>query len=582
MKKFQIMIDDRNYSQWNILDAETGKNVDIANSEYPGLLELNPIKEKLFTKDIFSFNSDLSINVLHCSVKETLEFPGILMLDNNKTFGRTENKKRLLYKCIPDDKHLPAFLIPYEIQMGFSKVNKNKYVIFKFDSWKDKHPQGILVQTLGNVDNIEIFYEYQLYCKSLHHSISKFINKTRENIEKRPAAEHISQIFNNKNFTIQDRRNDHYIFSIDPLGSMDFDDAFSIKKMPDGNWKVSVYIANVYFWLESFNLWNSFSKRVSTIYLPDRRRPMLPTILSESLCSLQKQQDRFAFVMDIIVSANGKIIEDSCSFSNALITLEKNYVYEDPKMIATDENYKNLLELTVKMDKEIENSHDVVSYWMIVMNSMCGNFMSSNKFGIFRSSNYIDKNKNDNVSDDIKPETKRVIKMWNNASGQYVLYKDGEHQHEVMNIKSYIHITSPIRRLVDLLNQMFIFDRLGLIRNISKDANNFLLDWLEKLDYINGSMRSIRKVQTDCEVVNRCFTNPDIMKIEYTGVVFDKMKKSDNTYSYMIYLEDIKLLSRIICRTDVPNYSKNKFKLYLFEDEDKIKNKIRLHMVDSF
>jgi len=575
------MIEDRNYSQWNILDAETGKNVDIADSEYPGLSELNPIKEKLFTKDIFSFNSDLSINVLHCSVKETLELPGILMLDNNKTFGRTENKKRLLYKCIPDDKHLPAFLIPYEIQMGFSKVNKNKYVIFKFDSWKDKHPQGILVQTLGNVDNIEIFYEYQLYCKSLHHSISKFINKTRENIEKRPAAEHISQIFNNKNFTIQDRRNDHYIFSIDPLGSMDFDDAFSIKKTPDGNWKVSVYIANVYFWLESFNLWNSFSKRVSTIYLPDRRRPMLPTILSESLCSLQKQQDRFAFVMDVIVDADGNIIENSCSFSNALITVEKNYVYEDPKMIATDENYKNLLEITVKMDKETENSHDVVSYWMIVMNSMCGNFMSSNKFGIFRSSNYIDKNKNDNVSDDIKTETKRVIKMWNNASGQYVLYKDGEHEHEVMNIKSYIHITSPIRRLVDLLNQMFIFDRLGLIRNISKDANNFLIEWLEKLDYINGSMRSIRKVQTDCEVVNRCFTSPDIVKIEYNGVVFDKMKKSDNNYSYMVYLEDIKLLSRIICRTDVPNYSKNKFKLYLFEDEDKIKNKIRLHMIDS-
>ena len=581
MKKFQIMIEDRNYSQWNILDAETGKNVDIADSEYPGLSELNPIKEKLFTKDIFSFNSDLSINVLHCSVKETLELPGILMLDNNKTFGRTENKKRLLYKCIPDDKHLPAFLIPYEIQMGFSKVNKNKYVIFKFDSWKDKHPQGILVQTLGNVDNIEIFYEYQLYCKSLHHSISKFINKTRENIEKRPAAEHISQIFNNKNFTIQDRRNDHYIFSIDPLGSMDFDDAFSIKKTPDGNWKVSVYIANVYFWLESFNLWNSFSKRVSTIYLPDRRRPMLPTILSESLCSLQKQQDRFAFVMDVIVDADGNIIENSCSFSNALITVEKNYVYEDPKMIATDENYKNLLEITVKMDKETENSHDVVSYWMIVMNSMCGNFMSSNKFGIFRSSNYIDKNKNDNVSDDIKTETKRVIKMWNNASGQYVLYKDGEHEHEVMNIKSYIHITSPIRRLVDLLNQIFIFDRLGLIRNISKDANNFLIEWLEKLDYINGSMRSIRKVQTDCEVVNRCFTSPDIVKIEYNGVVFDKMKKSDNNYSYMVYLEDIKLLSRIICRTDVPNYSKNKFKLYLFEDEDKIKNKIRLHMIDS-
>lgn len=589
---FQIMIEDRNYSQWTIIDVKTGKNMDIAKmeSESPKWKEFYPIKEKLFTKDIFSLDKtndkepNGNIHIVSSPVKESIEMPGVLILENNKTFGRTENKKRLLYKCIPDDKRLPAFLIPYEIKMGFSKVNKNKYVTFKFDKWKDTHPQGLLVQTIGNVEDIEAFYEYQLYCRSLHISITKFINKTRETIEKKPTPERISQICNNPNFTINDRRNQDYIFTIDPQGSSDFDDALSIRKMENGDWKISVYIANVYLWLETFNLWNSFSTRVATIYLPDRRRPMLPTILSELMCSLHKQEDRFAFVMDVLIDSNGNVIENSHTFSNALICVEQNYVYEDPQMIAADENYIQLLEITKRIDATVENSHDMVSFWMVFMNKSCGDFMALNKFGIFRSSTYIDATKHENIQDsisyDIKEDTKRIIKMWNNSSGQYILYNDEEGiEHVIMDVKSYVHVTSPIRRLVDLLNQMLLIEKFGLITNMSKEANTFLSSWLENIDYINVSMRSIRKIQTDCQLVERCFKTPDIMKIEHTGVVFDKLKKSDNTYSYMVYLEDIKLLSRITCKADLLNYSKNLFKLYLFEDEDKIKNKIRLSIV---
>jgi len=595
---FQIMIEDRNYSQWVIIDVQTGKNIAKIESDSPKWKDFHPIKEKLFTKDIFSLDKwndkmndketgnkeTYDIHIVSSPVKESIEMPGVLILENNKTFGRTENKKRLLYKCIPDDKRLPAFLIPYEIKMGFSKVNKNKYVTFKFDKWKDTHPHGLLVQTLGNVEDIEVFYEYQLYCRSLHISITKFINKTRETIEKKPTPERISQICNNPHFTINDRRNQDYIFTIDPQGSSDFDDALSIRKMENGNWKISVYIANVYLWLETFNLWNSFSTRVATIYLPDRRRPMLPTILSELMCSLQKQEDRFAFVLDVLIDSNGNVIENSHVFSNALICVEQNYVYEDPQMVATDENYIQLLELTKMMDATTENSHDMVSFWMVFMNKSCGDFMALNKFGIFRSSTYFDTMKNETIQEsilcDIKEDTKRIIKMWNNSSGQYILYNDEEGiEHVIMDVKSYVHVTSPIRRLVDLLNQMLLIEKFGLITNMSKEAKAFLSSWLENIDYINVSMRSIRKIQTDCQLVERCFKTPDIMKIEHTGVVFDKLKKTDNTYSYMVYLEDIKLLSRITCKTDISNYSKNLFKLYLFEDEDKIKNKIRLSMI---
>jgi exoribonuclease R len=234
------------------------------------------------------------------------------------------------------------------------------------------------------------------------------------------------------------------------------------------------------------------------------------------------------------------------------------------------------------MDRQVKSSHDMVAHWMIIMNSMCGDFMYTNKFGIFRTSAYMNKIKNENVEScsNIKTETKRVIRMWNNSSGQYIKYDtDAEVEHELMQVKSYIHITSPIRRIVDLLNQLMLFKHLGLIKNMSENAREFMEDWLSQMDYLNTSMRSIRKVQTDCEMIHRCFTDPEIMKKEHTGVVFDKVKKGDDVYCYMVYLEDVKLLSKVICRVDLDNYSENRFKMFLFEDEDKIKKKIRLYLL---
>ena len=51
--------------------------------------------------------------------------PGVLVLNGNKTYGKI--KKRFLYKCIPDDRRIPEFLIPYTIKSNFNKVNKNIY-----------------------------------------------------------------------------------------------------------------------------------------------------------------------------------------------------------------------------------------------------------------------------------------------------------------------------------------------------------------------------------------------------------------------------------------------------------------------
>ena len=572
----QILIENREYTKWSFVNPETG--IEIENNIIPHT-QFEPSELKLFTKDVIdiSIQNTLKIDILISPIRNLKYIAGVLMLDGNKTYGRTENKKRLLYKCIPDDKHLPAFLVPYDIKIGFFKSNENKYVIFKYENWNDKHPRGSILETLGDVSVLNVFYEYQLYCKSLHASLADFTKKTRETLNKASMDEYIQQILNNPNYQIEDRKSE-YIFTIDPANSQDFDDGFGVVELPEGRTKVSIYIAQVYFWLDTLDLWDSFSKRVSTIYLPDQRRPMLPTILSDNLCSLQKGEPRFALVLDIIIDEKGNIVEDEITYNNVFIKVKKNYVYEK---LMGNKYYNKLFDITTNLDEMVKDSHDVVAFWMIKMNEICGKIFKAKQIGIFRTSKYaqteqkyVNQTMNDNV--------RRVINHWNNVSGKYVLYHEGCNiEHEVMNISSYIHITSPIRRIVDLLNQMMMIHKLGLIQNISKRGEEFLNDWLKQIDYINVSMKSIRKIQTDCNVLHRCYTDENIMEKTYNGVVFDKTEKMSGMNMYMVYLEELNLLSRITTINKIDNYSKISCRLYLFEDEDKIKKKIRLQIIEN-
>ena len=322
-------------------------------------------------------------------------------------------------------------------------------------------------------------------------------------------------------------------------------------------------------------LWDSFSKRVATIYLPDRRRPMLPTILSDTLCSLQQKQPRFAFVMEFIVGDQG--VRD-IQYKNVLIEVSRNYYYEEPGL-HDDLNYNTLLDLSKKMNSNVVDSHDVISHWMVFMNTHSADLLFDYNSGIFRSVNYI--NPVINTINGIDEDTVRVIQSWNNTIGQYVAF-DGKTniKHDFMKTKSYVHITSPIRRLVDLLNQIILFDKEKLVSIISNEATSFLRKWIGELDYLNTSMRSIRKVQTDCALLDRCYHDPDIMDKEYTGVVFDKMIRDNFIMSYMVYLKELKMLSRVNIIADLDNFSSCKFKLYLFQNEENTKKKIRLQLIE--
>jgi exoribonuclease R len=578
MDTYKIYVDDRQYTKWSIYETTYFQPVD---------LPIIPVQEKLFSNDVFSVDTNGNVTIIHSSIRCGTPIPGVLILVGNKTYGRQKNtcKKtpKLIYKCIPDDVRLPPFLIPYEIKnIGFSKVFTNLYVTFSYSEWTDKHPYGVLNQTIGPVDVLDNFYEYQLYCKSLNSSIQKFQKDATKILQNNSNDAFIENI-KNKFPNIEDRtdRTQWNIFTIDPPKSLDFDDGFSIKTV-DGIQKLSIYIANVTVFLDCLGLWDSFSRRISTIYLPDKKRPMLPTILSDCLCSLQENTRRIAFVMDISIK-DGDILD--IQFSNCFIKVYKNYTYEEPSLL-NDDNYKLLIDVTKQLSKDykyisnIKTSHDVVCYLMILMNYHSAKVMIRHNSGIFRSTII---KRDFFVPDTVPEDVSKFIKIWNSSAGQYIngadLTEDKNIRHELLDMEAYIHITSPIRRLVDLLNMIKIQQKTGIIQ-LSEKSECFYQEWLKDIDYINTTMRAIRKVQCDCNLLDLCCNNPSIMEKEYDGYMFDKILRNDKLFQYIVYLPELKLSSRITLRDDITNFDSKKFKLFLFNDEENFKKKIRLHILN--
>ena len=577
MTSYKVHINNRDYTDWKYHDANNYTPVELSIN--------NPAEYKLFTNDVFTVSHDTNeVQIIHSSIRASVSIPGVIILKDNKTYGRHKNGK-LLYKCIPDDMRIPAFLIPYELKsLGFSKVLTNHYITFNYAEWSGKHPIGIISQMIGSVDILDNFYEYQLYCKSLNASIQTF-NKDAHNALKQMGHDEFIDNISVKYSSIEDRT-DVKIFTIDPQKSVDFDDAFSIDASSN-IYKLSIYISNVTIWLDVLNLWDSFSRRISTIYLPDRKRPMLPTILSDCLCSLQANQHRIAFVMDLFIDVNTMHIND-IKYSNCKIRVYKNYCYEEAGLLR-DPNYILLFDIVQRLSanykyiNSVRNSHDVVCYLMILMNFHSAKELLRNKTGIFRTTTGLSHNI-DNINE-LPEEVVKFVKIWNSSAGQYVdvqsLPDCQSISHDLLEMDAYVHITSPIRRLVDLLNMIKFQQNTGMLE-LSASSYQFYNKWLADLGYINTTMRSIRKVQIDCSLLQYVASGDGaVLDNIYDGYSFDKVVRNDGLFQYIVYLPELKMTSRVTICEDLAAYEKRKYKLFVFNNESKFKRKVRLQLVSS-
>ena len=117
-------------------------------------------------------------------------------------------------------------------------------------------------------------------------------------------------------------------FTIDPLDAKDFDDAISYRILDNGHTEIGVHIADVsHFVKEGTSLDKEALKRSTSVYLVDRVCPMLPERLSNKLCSLRPNEDKFTF--SAVFTFDEKYQIHKRWFGKTLIHSDIRFTYEE-------------------------------------------------------------------------------------------------------------------------------------------------------------------------------------------------------------------------------------------------------------
>lgn len=157
---------------------------------------------------------------------------------------------------------------------------------------------------------------------------------------------------------IQNRRDlrDEVIVTIDGADAKDLDDAVTVTKLDNGNYKLGVHIADVsHYVTENSPIDQEAYERGTSVYLVDRVIPMIPHRLSNGLCSLNPKVDRLTMSCEMEISPNGEVVSHEI-FDSVIRTTER-MTYSDVNRILADQDeelrtkYEPLVPLFERMEE---------------------------------------------------------------------------------------------------------------------------------------------------------------------------------------------------------------------------------------
>ena len=237
----------------------------------------------------------------------------------------------------------------YISKKGIKGAKTGNLVAVKINFWGDekRKPEGEIISVLGDPQDTEALISSLLINHGIEEKFSnevlKEVDKIDENIQK--------EIYNRKDLRHLD------IITIDGEDAKDLDDAVYVEKTDIG-YKLYVSIADVSYYVEEDTaLDNEAFKRGNSIYLVDRVIPMLPRKLSNNLCSLNPNEDKLTFTVEIDFDSKGKVIKND--FYKSIIKSKYRMTYTNVnKILEEDENlikeYKSIVSMLKNM---LELSH---------------------------------------------------------------------------------------------------------------------------------------------------------------------------------------------------------------------------------
>ena len=246
----------------------------------------------------------------------------ILQRDKTKYIGSVEIGPKFAF-FVPDNRKLNIdFYIPLSKLKGAKEGDK---VVAELGDWpkNSKNPFGVIVEVLGDALDNEVV---------MHSILFEYDLPTAFPPEVEAEAEQIPMELDPKE--IKKRRDFRGVctFTIDPHDAKDFDDALSVKTLENGNYEIGVHIADVSHYVKEGSILDVEAyNRATSIYLVDRVVPMLPEKLSNGVCSLRPNEEKYCFSAVFEIDKDAKVINEW--FGRTVIYSDKRFSYEDAQAI---------------------------------------------------------------------------------------------------------------------------------------------------------------------------------------------------------------------------------------------------------
>jgi len=346
-------------------------------------------------------------------------------------FGKKKTNG-IIYKVYVYNNDQQYYLVSYN-----GKLKGKLIIIFK--PINDK--EGTIIDVIGlmNEDNL---------IKTLQYIYNIFKKNQRLILIINPLENNINRILINKN-----------IFSIDPHNCNDIDDAISYEKN-EYYYIIGIYIAQPIYYL-SLDIIENYSKiTFSTLYNePYTKNNNLWGNEITSLSSLYPNILRPVYAIFYYYNMNLELVKIEHFPAKIINKIQTNY--DECLQFCND-----LYILTNKLN-QINDTHEMVSYWMIKTNNYIGNIFSN----LNLPKRVIKKSLIEviNVDNDIK-------NVFLNKLSNSAYYSLDDNYHEILDKFDYIHMTSPIRRIIDTINHWCI------TYNINYTDLNINLDDINRLD----------------------------------------------------------------------------------------------------
>lgn len=227
------------------------------------------------------------------------------------------------------------------IQVGGVPADGTK-VLVTLVSYDGKTAKGKIIETIGKAGEHRVEMNAIVMEHGFKTSFSPEVEKEAEELEKNHSKIIAEELPKRADYR------DRVTMTIDPITAKDFDDALSLRELPDGKYEVGIHIADAsFFAAPGTHIGQEAQKRGTSVYLVDATIPMLPHALSAGIASLKPDEDRLAFSAVFVLDKNANVLERT--FTKSVIRSDKRFSYEEAQEVLDKQNGLYLKELNVML-----------------------------------------------------------------------------------------------------------------------------------------------------------------------------------------------------------------------------------------